>query len=29
MTLWDFDQDADKRTERASMTLLKAALGDG
>jgi arginase len=28
MTLWDFDQDADKRTERASMTLLKAALGD-
>jgi len=28
MTLWDFDQDADRRTERASMALLKAALGD-
>ncbi len=29
MTLWDFEQDADKRTERASIALLKAALGDG
>jgi arginase family enzyme len=28
MTLWDFEQDADKRTERASMALLEAALGD-
>jgi arginase len=28
MTLWDFEQDADRRTERASMALLKAAIGD-
>jgi len=28
MTLWDFEQDADRRTERASMALLKAALDD-
>jgi arginase len=28
MTLWDFEQDADGRTERASMALLKAAIGD-
>lgn len=28
MTLWDFDKDADRRTERASMALLKAALGE-
>ena len=28
MTLWDFDQDADGLTERASMALLKAAIGD-
>ncbi len=28
MTLWDFEQDADRRTEHASMVLLKAALGD-
>ncbi len=29
MTLWDLEQDADRRTERASMALLKAAIGDG
>lgn len=28
MTLWDFEQDADQCTERASLALLKAALGD-
>ncbi|MCI0691841.1 arginase family protein [candidate division KSB1 bacterium] len=28
MTLWDFEQDADKRTERTSMALLKATIGD-
>lgn len=28
MTLWDFEQDADRRTERASLALLKTALGD-
>lgn len=28
MTLWDFEQDADRRTEHASMALLKAAIGD-
>jgi arginase len=28
MTLWDLAQDADQRTERASMALLKAAIGD-
>lgn len=28
MTLWDLEQDADKRTEHASMALLKAAIGE-
>lgn len=28
MTLWDFEQDADRRTERASMALLQAATGE-
>jgi len=28
MTLWDFEQDADRRTEHASMALLKAAIDD-
>jgi arginase len=27
MTLWELERDADKRTERASMALLKAAIG--
>src|SRR5574341_759795 len=28
MTLWDLEQDTDRRTERASLALLKAAIGD-